>query len=268
MTRVLFFMGALLMFSFLGCKQKAGGESETMINGGTEAKGINPTVFGILANRAQCSATKIAPRLLLTAGHCVLQDPGNPKGELKDKGENRGYRPGFTFETTNNLGDPKLVRTFTVLETKVFPKMTPGGGMAGDVAVVETTMPIEGKIALISKVEPKVNDPVFIFGVGRTFIGEVKDLQSPMRYGEGRVTARNGQLFYAKKSGSDLAIVNNGDSGGGVFRSLEAPWELLGVSIGAQDGRQGVGSVIANLSDPELNKWVKEMIDNSLKRAQ
>lgn len=202
-------------------------ESESSIIGGSVDNG-HPAVghlqFSVNGNGASCTATLVAPKLLLTAAHCVVGANGE---KLTNYRISFGTRPasGPFYKGTTTIPHPGY-------SPKVFGK--------NDVAVVvlETAPPIEPMPVRKAALGNVVGKSVTHVGTGTTIAAGVEN-----KYGAGeqkkKVTLRiNQQTAQTLRTGETYVRggICNGDSGGPALMVIDGVETVVGVHSYVDDG--------------------------------
>jgi hypothetical protein len=112
-----------------------------------------------------CSAVKIGPHALLTAGHCVLADPRNIDAGLKENSPVWGYKPGLEIMLNPYSNDSGNNEYLTVVDTSVLRPYAAGGQW--DLAIIRTVEEIHGLTATIGGA-PANEQQITLMGFGCT----------------------------------------------------------------------------------------------------
>lgn len=170
-----------------GCsavQEESSASSEDAIINGADATSSSYNAIGALGHyytvgfRSFCTATLIAPKVVLTAKHCALDDPTNPTSPTQlDAG------PTYFLVGPNSQQPEKVVQAKAITTSSIFH----GGftGLGSDVAIYELAEPITDITPL------KVNaTPPSAAQVGESFIA--------MGYGVQDARGRSGTRKFGK----------------------------------------------------------------------
>lgn len=246
-----------LLFFSLGatsCKLRKSDESEVKIINGIENREnsvfwtftIHPGLAG-----ASCSATKIGPKTFITAAHCINSaHVAGFKTLLRNSYSGLSYRDAFSSNAI-------------VHSSYHFNPSNPANSGI-DLAIFETENDFPWPNAFITSQPPLANQtsPIYVFGAGCTQWNTAPDLKT--RFAEGRVTSVIGDYFTAVNSKGASGLGCQGDSGGGAFRKIGEPWELLGVFSYANDGKNKQSGFV-RLDTPAIHKWITSKVGGSVK---
>jgi hypothetical protein len=255
---------ALVGFGCVGTDPSEDLASDSLpIVGGTEVQSRDtPAVY----LEPDCSATKVGSHLLLTAAHCVLNDPNNRNSGLKNVDHWKGYTPGHKLVISRGRRFPETTQTVTVVETKVYPYVGERGVFV-DLAIIIISEEIQGDTARIGG-RVWSGRAITVMGVGCTGTGGTSD--EILRSSSGVLCTRvedSSSTFDAEVPGSFVSAACEGDSGGPAFVTEGDGTQLLvGIIKEAQDdsgdmgwgkdGHDGIGVRMTRLNEPNVARWL------------
>lgn len=246
--------GALLLQP--ACRSLPRDDSEPKVIGGREdlEYQLLPKTVGIDVNGGLCTGVFISDRLLLTAAHCV----GNQPFKVVSKLEPFASKPPVSTKIIMHPEYPKDALGYGKYYTDVAVGIYPPG-----------TAP-ENMIAKLATVPPKAGDPVRFVGYGQyVYKGENGGGAGVRRYGENKVAwvdGSNKSIFkiegipVAKGApGEELdAATAPGDSGGPLYNEAE---EVIGtVSNGVINKNGRKETFFANVTAPETRGFIDQQL--------
>ncbi|MFZ4402687.1 MAG: S1 family peptidase [Pseudobdellovibrionaceae bacterium] len=215
------------------------------ITGGDKLQPTNPfakKVVMLLSTEGNetiptCTATPVAPNILLTAAHCVVDAVSIDKDVKKIKvaiHTDLTCESGFDAKTQVLTVNRILMHEKYSYMTKVMNKMD------NDVALIklDSPLPMDYQVSTLYKQDEVLDDKqVVMVGYGQSDIGDKNSagyLRMKMKistFGQGQDLTSDGKLLLIAKSDGGSC---NGDSGGPLFVKSKGVWKIAGIVSGSQ----------------------------------
>lgn len=224
-----------LLFAAACSSTEGTAQSEDAVVEGRDARpGTFPSTVG-LAGILRCTATKVGPKLLLTAAHCVSMPEGDALPLLSPNRKiDLLLRSGSTAKASLTIEEIHLHPRFVkACEAQPWTDDAFVYDSIPDVAVIETKEEIlDVPIASVDTTTAAANTAVTLNGYG-CFAHDAPDPGGVLRYGDTRTTAMSTLAQYEFSAGAisnmdasySLAVssphapaICEGDSGGPLYR--------------------------------------------------
>ncbi len=194
-----------------------------------------------------CGATKIAPRLMITAAHCLHPEEGaiELKSELKPEFKKGGK---FSIAEGPDLTAPLRVVS---LHTDLIWEAPKEAGLkaAPDLALIQTREEITGVSEAVVMTTPlRVGAEVVVTGMGCQ-TQEGGDSGQELDFGKARVSGFQFSSFRFPSDpvqGTSIALCP-GDSGGGTYVENSGRFELVGVNSAITGMQDAAFSIVSRL---------------------
>jgi V8-like Glu-specific endopeptidase len=201
-----------------------------------------------------CSASLISAEHILTAAHCVGKTPG---------------KPSRMYAHFLGVDRPHTGFTVRVIWTQRHPRAKHDARQA-DVALLTLERPV--RVRPIRVVTCDSNCPIepgrklTVAGYGKTGEqqGKAADRPRELVFTATDNCDRSGKQWFCANAPSPDTGVRGGDSGGPAFIKVTAHGNVRYVLVGTVSNHQGANTWFANLSMPEINHWIRDVISSDL----
>jgi Leucine-rich repeat (LRR) protein len=220
----------VMLMAVSACSQKQGSSSSSLkiINGGPvdASSPAYTSAVKLELGGALCTGTVIAPRLVLTAAHCVADTPAEAIAVTFDK---------LPVGNPLRTGRVQRVRTFKPFGAERFPNF--------DVAYLELKSEVPAPYTSMEILRDgsrlTVDTPILLAGFGNqkddcqseSCVGSLRETKTQFRNYYDRAHIMSLLVFHGVAA-QDLGSACNGDSGGPAYAQVGTKWYLVGITNG------------------------------------